>query len=158
MLRQVGPLILLAILAGCAGSGGDSTPAAPAAPVPQTCPATLAYVKERLVTPYPQLEEFIGKDALDSTFSKPVEQMITESGGVAASIAGGERHVQEYQAVLEDETQVRAEYKKAGMTDEWIDTYFLSIRDGVTINQAFVDAVKCRQAQLPDQSQPTTAG
>jgi hypothetical protein len=165
-MRRLPILLLLAALAGCADSGGDSVstgsvepPAA--APAPVTCPVDLSFVKSELVTPYPKLEEFIGKDALDATFSKPVDEMIKEGGGIDPSIAGGERHVAEYQEILKNEAVMRVNFKKNGMDQEWIDTYFLSNKDGLTINQAFVDAVKCRAAQKPapnPSSSPTATG
>jgi hypothetical protein len=159
-MSRLSVLLLLAALAGCADSDGDSVatsveqPAPPPAPV--TCPVDLSFVKSELVTPYPKLEEFIGKDALDATFSKPVDQMIKDGGGIDPSIAGGERHIAEYQEVLKNEAVMRENFKKNGMDQEWIDTYFLSNKDGLTINQAFVDAVKCRAAQKPAPS-PTTS-
>jgi len=142
MRRHLPGLFLLALLAGCAHTQ-------------ETCPATLAYVKDRLVTPYPELEKFIGKEALDATLNKPIDQMVAESGGIDNSIAGGERHVKEYQDELKDEKARRTELKNEGMSDAWIDTYILSIKDGVTINQAFVDAVKCRQTRQAEQTQAT---
>jgi hypothetical protein len=174
-MSRLSVLLLLAALAGCADSGGDSVatasvgaPAAPPAPV--TCPVNLSFVKSELVTPYPKLEEFIGKDALDATFSKSIDQMIADSGGVDPAIAGGEHYVQLYQEVLKNEPEMRENFKKNGQDQEWIDTYFLSNKDGLTINQAFVDAVKCRAAQKPapgaapsptatgDQTAPAPAG
>lgn len=140
------------LLAACADTGGGN---APAAAVPESCPETLAFVKDRLVTPYPQLEAFMTKEVLDSTFSEPIDQMIARGGGIDASIQGGENHVEENQNILKNKDAVRKEYRKAGMTDQWIDTYLLSVQDGVTINQGFVDAVKCRQARA--QSQGTAA-
>jgi len=151
-------LLLLAALAGCADSGGDNLATAvepPAAtPAPATCPVNLSFVKSELVTPYPKLEEFIGKDALDATFSKSIDQMITDSGGVDSAIAGGEHYVQLYQDVLKNEAVMRENFKKNGQDQEWIDTYFSSNKDGLTINQAFVDAVKCRAAQNPAPASP----
>jgi hypothetical protein len=164
-MRRLSVLLLLAVLAGCADSGGDNVatsvepPAAPPAPV--TCPVNLSFVKSELVTPYPKLEEFIGKDALDATFSKSIDQMIADSGGVDPAIAGGEHYVQLYQEVLKNEPEMRENFKKNGQDQEWIDTYFLSNKDGLTINQAFVDAVKCRAAQKPASSpapSPTATG
>jgi hypothetical protein len=149
-------LILLAGLSGCADTGGGSASTASVEPAPAPCPANLSFVKDRLVTPYPQLEEFIGKDALDATFSKSIDQMITDSGGIDPAIAGGEHYVQLYQEVLKNEAEMRENFKKDGKDQEWIDTYFLSNKDGLTINQAFVDAVKCRAAQNPAPS-PTTS-
>lgn len=155
--------ILLAALAGCADTGGDETASIEQAPppAPVTCPTNLSFVKDKLVTPYPKLEEFIGKDALDATFSKPVDQMIKDSGGIDQAIAGGERHVAEYQEVLKNEAVMRVQFQKNGMDQEWIDTYFLSNKDGLTINQAFVDAVKCVRDHEPTptatQDQPAPA-
>jgi len=154
VLRRAPILLLLTVLAACADTGGDSPPTAslePEAPAsaPVSCPANLSFVKSKLVTPYPKLEEFIGKDALDETFSKPVDDMIQASGGIDPAIAGGERYVQLYQEVLKNESFEREQYKKDGLDQEWIDTYFLSSQDGLTINEAFVEAVKCRRDQKP---------
>ena len=138
-----------------------STEPPAAAPAPATCPVNLSFVKSELVTPYPKLEEFIGKDALDATFSKSIDQMIADSGGIDPAIAGGEHYVQLYQEVLKNEAEMRENFKKNGQDQEWIDTYFLSNKDGLTINQAFVDAVKCRAAQKPAPSStpsPTATG
>jgi hypothetical protein len=161
MGRGLAMLILLAALAGCAELGGEEAPTASVEPPPAvTCPTNLGFVKDRLVTPYPKLEEFIGKDALDATFTKSVDDMIKDSGGIDPAIAGGERHVAEYEEVLKNEAVMREQFKKNGMDQEWIDTYFLSNKDGLTINQAFVDAVKCVRDQKPpptatgDQTQP----
>ena len=140
------------LLASCADTGASNPPAAA---VPESCPETLAFVKDRLVTPYPQLEAFMTKEVLDNTFSEPIDQMIARGGGIEASIQGGENHVEENQNILKNKDAVRTEYRKAGMTDQWIDTYLLSVQDGVTINQGFVDAVKCRQARA--QAQGTAA-
>jgi hypothetical protein len=82
--------------------------------------------------------------------------MIADSGGIDPAIAGGEHYVQLYQEVLKNEAEMRENFKKDGKDQEWIDTYFLSNKDGLTINQAFVDAVKCRAAQNPAPS-PTTS-
>ena len=167
-MRSCSPMLLaLVLLAGCAESGDDSTSTAsldsttPAAPV--TCPANLSFVKSKLVTPYPKLEAFIGKDALDTTFSQSVDEMIQASGGIDPAIAGGERYVQQYEEVLKNEAEMRVQFKKNGMDQDWIDTYFLSNQDGLTINQAFVDAVKCRRDQkaaptVTQNEAPTPAG
>jgi hypothetical protein len=163
MPRRIATLLLLALLAGCAGSGAAPSSESPAetattpdqgAAAPAACPETLAYIKDKLVTPYPELETFIGKAAADATFSKPIDQMITESGGIEASIVGGEHHVKEYEDELKDVDARRAELKQDGMSDDWIDTYFLTVKDGITINQAFVDSVKCRQARLQQSDAP----
>src|SRR4051812_20613 len=100
MTSRLGALLLLAALAGCADGGGDSVATAVEPPAPVSCPVNLSFVKSELVTPYPKLEEFIGKDALDATFSKSIDQMIADSGGVDSAIAGGEHYVQLYQEVL----------------------------------------------------------
>jgi len=150
MQREAAMAILLAALAGCADTGGGETTTASVEqpqPAPVTCPADLSYVKDHLVTPYPKLEAFIGKDALDSTFTKSVDDMIKDSGGIDPAIAGGERYVAEYQEVLKNEPEMRVQFKKNGMDQDWIDTYFLANKDGLTINQAFVDAVKCVRDQ-----------
>ena len=148
MRREAAMLILLAALAGCADTGSEEpTTASVEQPAPVTCPANLGYVKDRLVTLYPKLEAFIGKDALDATFTKSVDDMIKDSGGIDPAIAGGERYVAEYQEVLKNEAPMRVQFKKNGMDQEWIDTYFLANKDGLTINQAFVDAVKCVRDQ-----------
>jgi len=152
MQREAAMAILLAALAGCADTGGGETTTASVEqpqppPPPVSCPANLSYVKDRLVTPYPKLEAFIGKDALEATFTKSVDDMIKDSGGIDPAIAGGERYVAEYQEVLKNEPEMRVQFKKNGMDQDWIDTYFLANKDGLTINQAFVDAVKCVRDQ-----------
>ena len=147
-MRRLLLLGLMAMaLAACADTGGP----APAASVPASCPATLAFVKDKLVTPYPQLEAYIGKEALDATLSEPIDDMIARGGGIDASIEGGQVHVQEYQNTLKNRDAVTAELRKDKMSDQWIDTYFLSVQDGITINQSFVDAVKCRQMRAQAQ-------
>jgi hypothetical protein len=148
---RLGALLGLALVAlgACADNGGPGS--APAAAVPASCPATLAFVKDKLVTPYSALEAFIGKEALDATLGEPVDDMIARGGGIEASIQGGQNHVEEYQNTLKNRDSLTAEFRKDKMTDQWIDTYFLSVQDGITINQSFVDAVKCRQQRAQAQ-------
>jgi hypothetical protein len=134
------------LLAGCA------TTAPP--PAPESCPATLAFVKPQLVTPYDQLASFIGPAELEHTFAQPVDEMIANSGGLVPAILSGERTVKEYQGILAHEAETRAEYRSLGKDDAWIDLYLSSVADGVTINQGFVDAVKCRQRQQPQLPSP----
>jgi hypothetical protein len=146
--RLLAPL-LLALLAACSTAG--PTPA-PAPAVPASCPENLSAVKSKLVTPYDELAKFIGPDELDATLTKPVDEMIERGGGFAPSIASGEQYVKEYNAILADEQGTRNEYRAMGQTEAWIDLYLSSVRDGVTINQAFVDAVRCKQAMAQAQS------
>lgn len=143
--------LALMALGACADNGGSP----PAAAVPASCPATLAFVKEKLVTPYPELEAFIGKDALNATLSEPIDDMIQRGGGIDASIRGGQNHVEEYQNTLKNRTALTAELRNDKMTDQWIATYFLSVQDGITINQGFIDAVKCRQIRSQSQGVAT---
>jgi len=145
--RFLAPL-LLALLAACSTTGP-----APAPAVPASCPENLSAVKSKLVTPYDKLASFIGPDELEATLNKPVDEMIERGGGFAPSIASGEKYVQEYNDILADEKGTRDEYRAMGETDEWIDLYLSSVRDGVTINQAFVDAVRCKQAMAQGQPQ-----
>ena len=151
-------------LAGCATpeASAPDTPA-PAATQPSTpppasfgadCPATLAFVKPQLVTPPADLEEFIGKAELAETFNQPIDQMIARDGGIDRSLAGAERTVAEYKKILADSDQVRRDYHAAGQTDHWIDTYLLSVQDGVTINQGFLDATRCRQRKAAASASP----
>jgi len=150
LARPARPLVLgLALMA--LGACADTAGTGPAASVPASCPATLAYVKDKLVTPYPELEAFIGKDALDATLSEPIDDMIARGGGLDASLQGGQNHVEEYQNTLKNKAALTAELRNDKMTDQWIDTYFLSVQDGITINQGFVDAVKCRQLRAQAQ-------
>jgi hypothetical protein len=146
-LKCLPGIVLLVLLAGCAATGDR-----------QICAKDLSFVKEKLVTPYPKLEAFIGKEALEATLHKSIDDMITRGGGIEPSIRGGEDTVAGYQEILDHADETRAEYRKAGMTKDWIETYLLSVEDGVTINRAFVDAVKCRQAGLREQSGATPAG
>ena len=139
------------LLSACADLTGRPTP-------PKQCPKDLSFVTPQLVTPYPKLEAFIGKEALDSTLHKPIDQSIVHGGGIERSIRMGETQIEEYRHILANADQVRAEDKKAGMSDEWIDTYLSSVQDGITINQAFVDATKCRQARgQPEQTESVPA-
>jgi hypothetical protein len=147
--RSLAPL-LLSLLAACSTAG--PTPA-PAPAVPTSCPENLSAVKSKLVTPYDKLASFIGPDELEATLTKPVDEMIARGGGFAPSIASGEEYVKEYNAILADEKGTRNEYRAMGQTEEWIDLYLSSVRDGVTINQAFVDAVRCKQAMAQGQPQ-----
>lgn len=150
-VAAIGRLLLLGLASVALGACADTGGTAPAASVPASCPATLAYVKEKLVTPYPELESFIGKEALDATLSEPIDDMIARGGGIDASIQGGQDHVEEYQNTLKNRAALTEELRKDKMSDQWIDTYFLSVQDGITINQGFVDAVKCRQIRAQAQ-------
>ena len=82
------------------------------------------------MTPYPELEAFIGKDALDATLSEPIDDMIARGGGLDASLQGGQNHVEEYQNTLKNKAALTAELRNDKMTDQWIDTYFLSVQAG----------------------------
>ena len=149
-------------LAGCTApeaSAPDSpSPAVPASPPPAAfgaeCPATLAFIKPQLVTPPADLEEFIGKAELAETFNQPIDQMIARDGGIDRSLAGAQRTVDEYKKILADSDQVRRDNHAAGQTDHWIDTYLLSVQDGVTINQGFLDATRCRQRKAAATANP----
>jgi hypothetical protein len=135
-LRTTWALPAALLMAACASQ----------APAPPSCPKDLSFVKDKLVTPYAELEAFIGKQALDATLHKPVDEMIKRGGGIEASITGAEAQIEGDQDIVDHPDEQRAEFRKEGMTDKWIDTYLLSVRDGITINRAFLDAVKCRQA------------
>ena len=150
-IAAIGRLLLLGLASLALGACADTGGTAPAASVPASCPATLAYVKEKLVTPYPELESFIGKEALDATLSEPIDDMIARGGGIDASIQGGQDHVEEYQNTLKNKAALTQELRNDKMSDQWIATYFLSVQDGITINQGFVDAVKCRQIRAQAQ-------
>jgi hypothetical protein len=145
--RSLAPL-LLSLVAACSTVGP-----APAPVVPTSCPENLSAVKSRLVTPYDKLASFIGPDELEATLTKPVDEMIERGGGFAPSIASGEEYVKEYNAILADEEATRNEYRAMGQTEEWIELYLSSVRDGITINQAFVDAARCKQAMAQGQPQ-----
>ena len=161
-IRLTAPLMLV-LLAACSNSSGTTAPgpaiaSLPATPTPtptapKSCPENLSAVKDKLVTPYDQLAAFIGPDQLQSTLTKPVDEMIERGGGFEPSIASGENYVKEYNAILADEKGTRDEYHAMGKDDAWIDLYLNSVRDGVTINQAFVDAVRCKQAMAQAQQQ-----
>jgi hypothetical protein len=150
-MRLMAP-IMLALLAACSTTEPETT-AMTAPPAPQRCPENLAFVKSKLVTPYDQLAGFIGPDELDATFSKPIDAMIERGGGYEPSIASGETTIAEYNDILADEKATRDEYHAMGKDDAWIDLYLSSVRDGVTINQAFVDAARCKQALAQTQQQ-----
>lgn len=82
---------------------------------------------------------------LERTLTQPVAEMIARGGGIEPSIASGERYVRDYRALLANEDAVRAEYRGLGKSEAWIEGYLLSVHDGITINQAFVDAVRCHR-------------
>jgi hypothetical protein len=150
-MRSMAP-IMLALLAACSTTEPETT-AMTVPPAPKSCPENLAFVKSELVTPYDQLAGFIGPDELEATFSKPVDAMIERGGGFEPSIASGEKTIAEYNAILADEKGTRDDYHAMGKDDAWIDLYLSSVRDGVTINQAFVDAARCKQALAQAQPQ-----
>lgn len=137
--RRAGALLAVLLLAACAT----------AEPPPESCPATLAFVKPQLITPYDRLAGFIGPAELEHTFAQPIDEMIANSGGIVPAILSGESTVKDYQDILAHEPETREEYRQLGKDEAWIDLYLSSVADGVTINQGFVDAVKCRQRQQP---------
>ena len=138
------PLCLF-LLAACTTTG--EAPAPIPAP-PQECPKDLAYLQPSLVTPYDKLDAFMGPGVLESTLHKPIDDSIEHGGGIDRSIQSVSEQVQELKNELANADQIRAADKKAGQSDEWIDMYLSAIKDGVTINQGFLDAVKCRKARL----------
>lgn len=138
------PLGLL-LLSACTVT--PEAPPAPPAP-PQECAKDLSYLQPQLVTPYDKLDSFMGPGVLESTLHKPIDDSIEHGGGIDRSIQFVGEQVQELKNELANADQIRADDKKAGMTDEWIDTYFSAVRDGVTLNQGFLDQVRCRKARL----------
>ena len=139
------PLCLF-LLAACTTSS-EAPPATPASP-PQECAKDLSYLQPQLVTPYDKLDAYMGPGVLESTLHKPIDESIEHGGGIDRSIQAVGEQVQELKNELTNADQIRADDKKSGMSDEWIDLYLSSVRDGVTINQGFLDAVKCRKARL----------
>jgi len=133
------------MLAACATT--DEAPVPTPAP-PQECAIDLAYLQPSLVTPYDKLDSFMGPGVLEKTLHKPIDESIDHGGGIDRSIQSVSEQVQELKNELANSDQIRADDKKAGQTDEWIDTYLSAIKDGVTINQGFLDALKCRKARL----------
>lgn len=119
------------------------------------CPYDLSFVRSRLVTPTDVQAAFLGADTVEQQLSEPIDEMIRRGGGIEPSIATGERYVQEYQATLADKDAVRAQFHAEGQTEQCIDTYLLTVQDGVTINQAFVDSVRCRVEQADDPVVPS---
>ncbi len=143
---RVAALALLA-LAGCADLGlGPTTDTAP-----KECPRDLSFVKSQLVTPYPELDAYMGEGVLESTLHKPIDDSIARGGGIERSIKVVAEQVQALKNELANADQIRAQDRQAGMTDKSIDLYLSSVQDGITINQAFLDAAKCRQAQQQSQ-------
>ncbi len=131
---------LVALLAACAGEAPR-----------EECPVDLSHVEPFLVTPPEGVElilggsETTGAERLRRTLTRPVDEMIANDGGIEAAIRGGRRHVERYKAELANGEKVREEFRGYGRSEEWIDYYLMSVEDGVTINQAFVDAVECRK-------------
>lgn len=133
------PLGLL-LLSAC-----TTTQEAPPAP-PQECAKDLSYLQPQLITPYDKLDAFMGPGVLESTLHKPIDESIEHGGGIDRSIQFVGEQVQELKNELSNADQIRADDKKAGMSDEWIDTYLSAVSDGVTLNQGFLDQLKCRKA------------
>jgi hypothetical protein len=158
---------LVMALAGCADieiRPPGSTFASMPKPSPAhrwTCQPNLSYVRGDLVTPQKQWDAFLGEGVMHKTLTQPIDEMIKKGGGYQASVDSGRKYVAYYNDILDHPDKVREEYAGFGKSDDWIKTYMLTIRDGVTINQAFVDAVECRrengwlQAQVPADSPPT---
>ena len=134
------------LLAACTTTN-EAPPAAPVNP-PQECARDLSYLQPQLVTPYDKLDAYMGPGVLESTLHKPIDDSIQHGGGIDRSIQSVGEQVQELKNELTNADQIRADDKKAGLSDEWIDLYLSAVRDGVTLNQGFLDAVKCRKARL----------
>ncbi len=138
----------LLLLSACT-TPEESPPAPPVPPAPpQDCAKDLSYLQPQLITPYDKLDAFMGPGVLESTLHKPIDESIEHGGGIDRSIEFVGEQVQELKNELANADQIRADDKKAGMTDEWIDTYLSAVKDGVTLNQGFLDQVKCRKARL----------
>lgn len=118
------------------------------APAPKECPYNLEHVRPLLVTPYDQLAAFIGPDELEATLTKPLDESIDYGGGLEPAIRSSDNYVAEYRYILDHEEETRAEYRALGKDEAWIDLYLSSVRDGITINQAFGDAARCRKENL----------
>ncbi len=147
------PAVLSSVLALAACTTASEAPApAPA----KECARDLSYLQSQLVTPYDKLDAFMGPGVLDRTLHKPIDDSIEHGGGIDRSIQSVGEQVQELKNELANADQIRADDKKAGMSEEWIDTYLSAVRDGVTINQAFLDALLCRKARL-EQTEPTSS-
>jgi hypothetical protein len=130
---------LLLLLGACAAK-----PEAPPAPA---CPATLAYLKPKLVTPWPDLEEFMGKGAMERQLDKPIDEMIADGGGVEASLRSVRQTVADLQETLANKEAFYADGLAAGRSQHQIEVDYMIEQDGLTLNQGFIDAVLCRQAQ-----------
>ena len=141
------PLGLLLLSACTAAQEAPPAPAAPPA-LPQECARDLSYLQPQLITPYDKLDAFMGPGVLESTLHKPIDESVEHGGGIDRSIQFVGEQVQELKNELANADQIRADDKKAGMTDEWLDAYLSAVRDGVTLNQGFLDQVKCRKARM----------
>jgi hypothetical protein len=148
-VRQLLPLAFL-VLSACADMSSQPSP-------PKECPKDLSAVTSQLVTPYAELDAYMGAGVLESTLHKPIDESIAHGGGIERSIKFVTEQVQELKNELANADQVRAQDKKAGMSDKSIDLYLSSVQDGITINQAFLDALNCRKAQHPEQSESVPA-
>lgn len=139
-IRCCGVLGLMALLAACTGEAAR-----------EECPVDLSHVEPLLVTPPEGVElmlgdgETTGAERLRRTLTRPVDEMIEKDGGIEASIKGGQDHVERYKTELANSEKVREEFRGYGRSEQWIDYYMMSLEDGVTINQGYVDAVECRQ-------------
>jgi hypothetical protein len=136
--RFAGAAALL-LLGACAAK-----PEAPPAPA---CPATLAYLKPKLVTPWPDLEEFMGKGAMERQLDKPIDEMIADGGGAEASLRSVRQTVADLKETLANKEAFYADGLAAGRSQHQIEVDYMIEQDGLTLNQGFIDAVLCRQAQ-----------
>jgi hypothetical protein len=146
MARPAAALALL-LLAACA--------AKPEAPPAAACPQTLAYLKPKLVTPWPDLEEFMGKGAMERQLSKPIDEMIAEGGGAEASLRSVRQTVADFKQLLSDRDAFFADGRAAGHSEHQIEVDWMIEQDGLTLNQGFIDAVLCRQEN--GQAEPPAA-
>jgi hypothetical protein len=127
----------LLLLAACAGK--------PEAPPAAACPETLAYLKPRLVTPWPDLEEFMGEGAMERQLDKPIDQMIAEGGGAEASLRSVRQTVADLKQLLSERDAFFADGRAAGHSEHQIEVDWMIEQDGLTLNEGFIDAVLCRQ-------------
>ena len=145
--RPAAALALLLLVTACAGK--------PEAPPAAACPQTLAYLKPKLVTPWPDLEEFMGKGAMERQLSKPIDEMIVEGGGAEASVRSVRQTVADFKQLLADRDAFFAEGRAAGHSEHQIEVDWMIEQDGLTLNEGFLDAVLCRQEH--GQAEPSPA-
>ncbi len=101
---------------------------------PGQCPETLGFLASRLRTRNPQMVQAL---------NKPITSQIAEAGGSASAIAATRAQVEVYRRNL---NEVQTSGKNYGGKDG---AYIDLMKDGIMVNEAFINAVQCRANAAP---------